>query len=150
MKRMKTFFIYFLLVVIFFIYSQAMIYLAINSTYQHKSIDINTELPVSAQVIATSVNGKANIKVTNNTENIIENKYIKLECYSKNNVLMGTKYIKIDKIETDEEKEFEVRFNFNKVDRAVISIVEEQELTDAKATEEQKESDPQMGLAALI
>ena len=66
MKRMKTFFIYFLLVVIFFVYSQAMIYLAINSTYQHKSIDINTELPVSAQVIATSVNGKANIKVTNN------------------------------------------------------------------------------------
>ena len=46
--------------------------------------------------------------------------------------------------------EFEVRFNFNRVERAVIDIVEEQALTDKPVPQEQLQSDPNRGLAALV
>ena len=60
---------------------------------------------------------------------------------------MWTKYIKIDKILTNEEKEFEVRFNYNKVDRAEIEIIDE---LPNEATNEQKISDPEMTIAMAI
>ena len=96
MARMKTFFIYFLLVVAFFIFSQVMIYIAINATFQYKNIEIKTTIPMEVEVQATSVNGFAKGKIINNTESEIQNKYIKIECYSKYDTLMGTKYIEID------------------------------------------------------
>ena len=147
MARMKTFFIYFLLVVLFFIFSQVMIYIAINTTYKYKSVEILTTIPVEAKVEATSINGKAKVKVTNNTETTIENKYIEIACYSKHDILMGTKYIKIDKIDA---KEFEVRFNYNRVDKAVINIVDEKTLEENNVKEEDKLSDQERGLAAMI
>lgn len=150
MARMKTFFIYFLLVVLFFIFSQVMIYIAINTTYKYKSVEILTTIPVEAKVEATSINGKAKVKVTNNTETTIENKYIEIACYSKHDILMGTKYIKIDKIDAKDEKKFEVRFNYNRVDKAVINIVDEKTLEENNVKEEDKLSDQERGLAAMI
>lgn len=150
MARVKTFFIYFLLIVAFFIFSQVMIYIAINTTFEYKNIILKTTIPMEVEVQATSINGFAKGKVINNTENEIQNKYIKIECYSKNDTLMGTKYIEIDKIGAKEEKEFEVHFNFNKVDRAVIDIIDEEQLEEQNIKEEDKTSDPQRGLATML
>ena len=150
MPTHKKFFIYFLLVVAFFIFSQLIIHFAINTTYGYKSVEIRSEIPMNAEVQATSVNGFAKVKINNTADNSIENKYIKINCYSKNNVLMGTKYIKIDKIEAKDEKEFEVRFNFNKVEKAVIDLVEPQALTDEPVKQELLMSDPKMGFVALV
>lgn len=125
MARMKTFFIYFLLVVLFFVYSQIMIYIGIKTTYKEKDVEIETTIPMEAQVKATSINGIANVKIKNTTDKDIEGKYIKLECYSKHDILMGTKYIQINKIEENKEKEFEIKFKYNKVEKAIISIVDE-------------------------
>lgn len=150
MARMKTFFIYFLLIVAFFIYSQVMIYFAINTTYKYKNVEIKTEIPMEAEVKATSVNGIANVKINNMTDKDIEDKYLKIECYSKNNTVMGTKYIEIDKIKKAEEKEFEIRFNYNKVERAVIDIVDEKELEEKNVPEGDRVSDKEMGLATMV
>ena len=150
MARVKTFFIYFLLVVAFFIYSQIMIYFAINTTFENKKIETKTTTLVQMEFQATSVNGFAKGKVINNTENDIENKYLKIECYSKHDTLMGTKYIEIDKLKAKEEKEFEVHFNFNRVEKAVIDIVDEKVLEEQNVTEQEKTSDPEKGLAAMI
>lgn len=150
MARMKTFFIYFLLVIAFFIFSQIMIYIAINTTFKYKNIEIKSTLPMHVEVQATSINGFAKGKVINNTQNDIQNKYIKIECYSKHNILMGTKYIEIDKLNAKEEKEFEVHFNFNKVDRAVIDIVDEDYIEEQNVKEEEKMSDQERGLIATI
>lgn len=147
MSRLKTFFMYAVWVLVFFIFSQVMIYVAINTTYKYKNIEIKTSTITNAEVQATSINGFAKCKIVNNTQRDIENKYIKLDCYSKNNVLMGTKYIKIDKIQTNEEQEFEVRFNYSKVDNAKIEIIDEM---PQDVTEEQKDSDPTMNAAMLI
>lgn len=150
MARMKTFFIYFILVIAFFIFSQIMIYIALNTTFQYKNIEIKTTIPMEVEVQATSINGFAKGKIINNTENEIQNKYIKIECYSKYDTLMGTKYIKIDKVSAKEEKEFEVHFNFNKVDRAVIDIVDEKTVEEQNIKEEEKVSDPERGLATML
>ena len=53
MARMKTFFIYFLLIVLFFIYSQIMIYIGIRTTYKDK--DVNIE-----QIFNKGFSGKEN------------------------------------------------------------------------------------------
>ena len=150
MARMKTFFIYFILVVAFFIFSQIMIYIAINTTFEYKNIEIKTNIPMEVEVQATSINGYAKGKVINNEENEILNKYIKVECYSKHDTLMGTKYIKIDKIGAKEEKEFEVHFNFNKVEKAVIDIVDEKTVEEQNIKPEEKQSDPERGLATML
>jgi len=147
MSRLKTLFMYGVWVLIFFIFSQIMIYVAINTTYKYKNIEIETSIITEAELQATSINGYAKCKIVNNTQNDIENKYIQLECYSKNDVIMGTKYIKIDKILTNEEKEFEVRFNYSKVDNAKIEIIDE---LPQDVTEEQTISDPKMNVAMVI
>ena len=149
MARLKTFFIYFLLVVGFFIYSQLMIYLAINTTYEYKNVEIKTTIPIEAEVRATSINGIANIKIKNENNNL-ENKYFKIECYSKHDTLMGAKYIKIDKINDAEEKEYEVRFNYNRVDKVSIDIIDEKDFEEKNVKEEDRISDKEMGLAAMI
>ena len=150
MARVKTFFIYFLLIVAFFIFSQVMIYIAINTTFENKKIETKTTTLVQMELQATSVNGFAKGKIINNTENNIENKYLKIECYSKNDTLMGTKYVEIDKLKAKEKKEFEVHFNFNRVEKAVIDVVDEKVLEEQNVTEQEKASDPEKGLAAMI
>lgn len=143
MARLKTFLKYILWVILFFIFSQIMIYIALNTTYKNKSIDIKTPLITSAEVRATSIDGIAKIKVNNGAAN----KYIEIKCFSKNDVEMGTKYINIDNIETNDEQEFEVRFNYSKVDRAELNIINE---IPNEASEEQKSSDQKMNLAMTI
>ncbi|NLC88111.1 MAG: hypothetical protein GX682_04980 [Clostridiaceae bacterium] len=150
MARVKTFLIYLILIVIFFIFSNVMIYVAINTTYKYKSVEINTAIPTKVEVQATSINGFAKAKINNNTENSIENKYLKVQCYSQHDILMGTKYIKIDKIEAKEEKEFEVHFNYNKVEKAVISITDEEQVEADKVPEADRVSDSQRGIATII
>ena len=146
MSRLKTFFIYFLLVVLFFIFSQIIIALSIHTSYSYKSCEIKTAIPMTADVQATSVNGFVKGKVINNTAEAIQNKFMKIECYSKNNVLLGTKYIEIENINTKETLEYEMKFNYNRVEKVVIDIVNE---IPADVPEEDKVSDPEMNFAML-
>lgn len=140
MTTLKKFLMYGSWILLFFIFSQIMIYVAINTTYKYKNVEISSASITQAEVQATSINGFAKGKITAGAQN----KYIKVECYSKNDVLMGTKYIKI---ETNEEQEFEVKFNCSRVDNVKIEIVDE---IPNDITEEQKISDPEMNAAMVI
>ena len=147
MARMKTFFIYFLLVVAFFIFSQIIIAVSIHTSYSYKSVEIKTPIPITAEAQATSVNGYVKGKVFNNTTEPMENKFIKIECYSKNNVLLGTKYVEINNINTKETPEYEMKFNYSKVDKVVIEVVDE---ISKDVSEEDKISDKEMNFAMLV
>lgn len=140
MATLKKFLMYGSWVLLFFIFSQIMIFIAINTTYKYKKVESYSTLITQAEVKATSVNGFAKCKVKSGAQN----KYIKIDCYSKNDVLMGTKYIKI---ETNEEQEFEVRFNYSKVDNAKVNIVDQ---IPQDIEEDQTMSDPKMNAAMLI
>ena len=80
---------------------------------------------METELQASSVNGFIKGKIINDTENIIKNKYLEIKFYSKNDILMGTKYVEIDELNAKEEKEFEVHFKFNKVEKAEVDIINE-------------------------
>ena len=145
MARMKTFFIYFILVVVAFVVSQVLIYVAINTTYNYKNVEIKTTQIKEAEVKATSINGYAKFKFAD--DNVDTKKYVKVECYTKNDVLIGTKYIKVEQLQANDKNEFEIRFNYNRIDKAIIDVGDE---IPENVNEEQKVSDPKMTAAMTI
>lgn len=147
MGRMKRFFNYFLLVVLFFIFSQIIISLSLHTSYSYKSVEIKTIIPITAEAQATSVNGYVKGKILNNTGEAIQNKFIKIECYTKNDILQGTKYVEIENINTKETLEYEMKFNYSKVEKVVIDIVDE---ISKDVPEEDKMSDKEMNFAMLV
>ena len=75
MKRMGTFLKYVIWVVLFYIFSQLMIFLNLETTYQNIGRKDNIEQITVYQAEATKVNGRIKGTITNNTENKITNKY---------------------------------------------------------------------------
>ena len=85
MDRMKTFGIYALCVILFFIFSNVMIDIAIKATYMSIGADIisknNLEIKLS-DARATFVNGYVEGNVTNKGESV-EEAYIEINLYSR-------------------------------------------------------------------
>ena len=130
MSRMKTFFKYFLAIVIVYIISDiASIYL-LKSTYITKEYSVeNSILDVQVEEAkATFVNGNIKGKVKNNTDVNVSNKYLKIDSYSERGVLLGTKYVKIKDLSPKEETEFASSFNYEQIDNMKISLIDAEEL----------------------
>ena len=98
MKRMGTFLKYVIWVVLFYIFSQLMIFLNLETTYQNIGRKDNIEQITVYQAEATKVNGRIKGTITNNTENKITNKYIRIDLYSERDVFLGSRYIDISDI----------------------------------------------------
>lgn len=132
MDRMKTFFKYFLIVVLFYIFSNLMINAFFKISYKDirdYKIEVNDLFVDVSEAKATSRNGYIKGIVKNKNENAIENKYLKISFLSKNKNVLGEKYIKIDKIESQQLRNFEVKFDYDNVKSFKI------EMTDTKPEE---------------
>lgn len=122
MDRMKTFAKYVIWIILFWIFSDILINIGINSTY--KDIKANAQIPNGIQVEqvqATAVNGRIKIKV----DSSLSGKYIKLNLYSKNDNILGTQYIEIGKIEENQLKDIETYFKISEVNSYNIEITDE-------------------------
>lgn len=122
MDRMKTFAKYAIWIVLFWIFSDILINVGINSTY--KNIEVKGQLPIGVQVEqvqATTVNGRLKIKVNSS----LSQKYIKVNLYSKNDNILGTQYIEIGKVEENQYKEIESYFKISEVKSCSVEIVDE-------------------------
>ena len=126
MKRLKTFLIYALLIIAFWIFSDILIYVSINSTYAHTDTRVYTNSPeiIIGESKATYVNGFVKGSIKNNTDNIINDKYLKIDLYSARDVKLGTKYVKIQNLEPNKYQNFEMWYKFTDVEYANISVVE--------------------------
>ena len=127
MARMKTFFKYFLALVIFYIFSNLMIsaFLKISFT-ELKDYQINTE-PLYVDVTeaeASNRNGHIYGIVKNTSESVVENKYLKFSFLSKNGNILGEKYVKIEKLEVNQLKKYEVSFECSDVKSFRIDLVD--------------------------
>ena len=121
MEKMKRFAKYTIWLVLFWILSDILINIGINSTY--KNIRQRGETPEGIEIVqaqATTVNGRAKIKV-NDTE--LSNKFAKIDLYSSTGVNLATQYIELNNI--DENKEIETYFKISEVDSYEISVVDE-------------------------
>ena len=127
MKRMGTFLKYVIWIVLFYIFSQLMIFLNLETTYQNIGRKDNIEQITVYQAEATKVNGRIKGTITNNTENKITNKYIRIDLYSERDVFLGSRYIDISDIKENEVRNLEIYFKAQDVDYYEIKLVDEKE-----------------------
>lgn len=129
MDSIKRWLIYALLILGFFVYSDFLINVGLNSTYKPiERLDQNSSISVYQQE-ATRVNGRIRgiIDKTN-----INEKYLKFSLYSERNVLMGQHYIDINQDEDTNTQSFELLFKANNVSSYRIDVVDEKENIDTK------------------
>lgn len=127
MERLKTFLIYALLIIGFFILSDFLINVALNSMYEQIERKDNISQIETYQAEATMVNGRIRGVVTNSQPEDLSNKYIKVDFYSKRDVFLGKKYIELGQLEQNDTKSFEVLFKLEDVEYYNLSIVNEKE-----------------------
>ena len=123
MKRMKTFFKYALWIVLFFIFSEIMINLNLESTYREMGKKSNLEQVSVYQAESTKVNGRMKGTITNKPK--IDKKYLRLDLYSARNVLLGSKYIDISDMNDGETRDFETYFKVQDVDYYDMEFTDE-------------------------
>lgn len=137
MSRMKTFLKYALWIIGFFIFSEIVIYIGINSSYKDIQRKDNTAQVQIAQAQATLVNGRIKGRITATSEDYLTGKYIRIEFYSKRDIKLGTKYIEINTNEANKTQDFSAYFELQDVKSYKISIVDHKDTEEIKLIPEE-------------
>lgn len=105
--------------------SDFLINVGLNSTYKDIQREDKNSQIVVYQADATYVNGRIRglIKNTDKTQG----KYLKIELYSKRDVLVGKGYIEIQDLQKEESQPFELLFRAKDVASYKIETVKEKE-----------------------
>ena len=127
MDRMKTFFKYALWIILFFIFSEIMINLNLDSTYQTIGGKSKLEQVSIYQADATKVNGRMKGTIKNDIDNKIDKKFLRIDFYSERDVLLGSKYIDVSDMKDDETRDFETYFKIQDVDYYNMQFTDEKE-----------------------
>ena len=149
--RIKVFLCYFLIFVAFFIFSDVMIYLYTKSMYKTmNSYQVNSNMPLITvnEAIASNANGSVKGTIKNNSEELIKEGYLKFDFYTPRNVNVGTKYIEVNYLNPNEERNYEVGFKYDDVTDVKISMVSKEEVKNA--TPEELKENPIYGPAGLV
>jgi ABC-type Na+ efflux pump permease subunit len=126
MKRMKKFLIYALLVAALWIFSDIVIFLTINGIYKPKEARVYVSSPeiIITENKATYVNGVIKGNIKNNTQEIMNDKFLKIDMYSARDVNLGTKYVKINNLKPNQSREFEMGYQFTDVNYTIVTMVD--------------------------
>lgn len=127
MDRMKTFLKYAIWIILFFIFSELMINLNIETTYKDIGKKGNLKQVSIYQAQATKINGRIKGTIYNDTENKITDDYLRIDLYSERDVLLGSKYIDVSTIRDNETKNFEMYFKVQDVDYYEMKFTNEKE-----------------------
>lgn len=137
-NRMKNFFTYFLMLVLLYIIvdilSFGYIYSAYKTIEQYEIVVTNPEVTVE-KAKATKVNGFVEGKIKNNAVTTISDQYLKFDFYSERGVRVGTKYLKIDSMGQNEEKDYKVQFRFDNVKYFTVNLATQEEVDNAQELE---------------
>ena len=118
MDRMKTFFKYAMWIILFYIFSNILIYLNLETTYQNIGRKDNLPQVTVYQAQATKINS---------SEHKITNKYLRIDLYSERDTFLGSKYIDVSTMRDDETRNFEEYFKVQDVDYYEMKFVDEKE-----------------------
>lgn len=127
MDRMKTLLKYALWLILFYIFSNLMIYLNLETTYQNIGRKDNLSQVTVYQAQATKINGRIKGKIYNNAENKITDKYLRIDLYSERGNFLGSKYIDVSNMRDNETREFEIYFKVQDVDYYEMKFTDEKE-----------------------
>lgn len=123
MNRVKTFAKYVIWIVLFWIFSDVLIYAGLNSTY--KDMERKGTIPQGVEVVqmqSTKVNGRMNLEITG-TE--LSGKYLKIDLYSNIGNLLGTQYLEIGTMKENQTKNLEKYFKITDVKTYELTVVDE-------------------------
>ena len=123
MNTMKRFWKYLIFLILFWILSDILIQIGIDSTY--KNIQSRTEIPNGVEVVqmqATAVNGRMKIKANDES---LSGKFLKIDLYSSTGVNLATQYIELGTIRENQIKDYETYFKISEVKSYEIAVVEE-------------------------
>lgn len=110
MDRLKTFLIYALCVIGFFIFSEVIINVGLNSSYKDMQAKGNIEQVQITQAQSTLINGRIKGIIRNTNNEDLYGKYIKIDIYSERDVLLGSKYYEIKNFGEDGIQNFELYY----------------------------------------
>ena len=127
MDRMKTLTKYVLWLILFYIFSNLMIYLNIETTYQNIGRKDNLSQITVYQAQATKINGRIKGTIYNNAENKITNNYLRIDLYSERENFLGSKYIDVSNMRDNETREIEIYFKVQDVDYYEMKFTDKKE-----------------------
>ena len=140
MDRLKVLSKYLIWVIIGYFFSNILITICLKGTYKEIKSQVLTDTSPKIELFetkATYINGYTEGRVTNNTGETIDNKFVKIDCYSARDVKLGTKYVRISDLKPNEVMDFKMGFKYTDVYRCNVSCVDEA----TNATEEEFISD---------
>ena len=126
MDRMKTFFIYLLIFVGFYIVSNFLISAYIKTSYYKISsydIDVKDAIVTIIDAKASKDDGYIEGKISNNTDEEITDKYMKVELFSDNDVSLGEEYVKVEGLYSGIVKDFKVDFTYDNVTHFKVTFI---------------------------
>ena len=124
---MGTFLKYVIWIVLFYIFSNFLIEVNIESTYKDIGRKDNLPQVTVYQAQATKVNGRIKGTIYNNEKNKITNKYLRIDLYSERNVNLGSKYIDVSSIKENEKQDFETYFKVKDVSYYEMQFTDEKQ-----------------------
>ena len=127
MDRLKIFLKFVFCIVVFFIFSEIMINLNLESTYQNIGRKDSISQVSINQAQATKINGRIKGNIYNKSNNKITNTYLRIDLYSERNILLGSKYIDISNLREDETRNFEIYFKLQDVEYYEVRFTDEKE-----------------------
>lgn len=135
MNKLKTFLIYILIIVGFFLTSEFLsgqliqqMYVKLKGTVKENFNYKGQEIAIDVDVVdakATNMNGYVKAKVTNNTDYTIEKAYLRIELFAKTDVKALIRYLEIDNLKPGEQRDYELKFRAGYVDTYKIAVKDE-------------------------
>jgi len=127
MAKIKKFWLWLILFILLYLFVDficfASMKLIYKNLYNYKILVDSPKIEIT-EAKGTYANGYIKGTLTNNTNSVIENKYIKVDVYSERNVNLGTEYIKIEKLDLAKTMDFEVKYSYTDVASYEIDIVD--------------------------
>ena len=138
MARIKTFFIYALIIIGFYFFSNFIIDVGLNSSYKDIERKDNISQVEISEAQATLVNGKikGTIKDPRGNESLT-GKYVEIDLYSERDNMIGKRYVEINTTEVNREQEFNIYFEAEDVKSYSVAIVDEKQGGELKIIPEE-------------
>lgn len=126
MARMKTFLIYALIIIGFFVFSEFIISVGLNSSYKDIARRDNLSQVEISEAQATLVNAKIKGTIVDSESNLT-GKYVEIDLYSSRDNIVGRKYVEINTTDLNREQEFSTYLDAEDIESYSIAIVDEKE-----------------------
>lgn len=133
MNRMKVLFKYVILLIVVYVVSNILIWGLLRVSYRdikNYTIDVPTLNVTVEEARSTSRDGYIKGKINNITDQNITNKFLKIDLYSERDVLLGTKYIKIENMYAYEIYKYDIDFKIGNVKSFKITLTDFMENED--------------------